>query len=344
MRAHLDRLTDAMERDGVDALLLGRPANGRWVTGAVSLWLAGSRAFAPSCVVVREPASVHLLSGTDDGVPADVVPATNLFPISWNPANLMGALAAIPGMNDATRIGVDSITPTMEHMLGATFPRAAFVDGESLLRSVRRVKSDADVAGIRSAVTLAEECLGAVLDALAPGVRERELVGVFEERMATRGTTTPAFEGTFVVAETPPRSLVSDRELAAGDLVHLRGGVLRDGWEGWLSRTAVCGAEPSDPQRAAFAEWSAAMDAALAACVPGTTVAALRGAGKPGLGKRVTVDGVGMGHEDLADADVLEPGMVLAIEVGAGTVVGSETVLVTSTGVGVLTGSPHPLA
>ena len=54
--------------------MLGRPDNARWVTGAESLWVSGTRPFAPGCVVVREPASVHLLSITDEGVPPDVTP------------------------------------------------------------------------------------------------------------------------------------------------------------------------------------------------------------------------------------------------------------------------------
>src|SRR5262249_10237462 len=160
-------------------------------------WLSGTRPFAPTCVVVRprdgrdgESVSVHLLSVTDDGVPADVVPLRNLFPLSWNPMTLMGALAEIPGVVEATRVGVDSITPTMEQMLGATFPSAQFVDGEGLLRAVRRVKSDSDVAALRAAVSLAEDCMRITLDSLAPGIRERELVGVFEDHMASQGVST----------------------------------------------------------------------------------------------------------------------------------------------------------
>ncbi len=99
MRDHLDLLTSAMADSGTDVLMLGRPGNARWVTGAETpCAVSGTRAFAPGCVVVREPTSVHLLSNTDEGVPADVAPASNLFPISWNPMNLMGALAAIPGL------------------------------------------------------------------------------------------------------------------------------------------------------------------------------------------------------------------------------------------------------
>jgi Xaa-Pro dipeptidase len=338
MRAHLDLLTTAMADSGTDVLMLGRPGNARWVTGAESLWVSGTRGFAPGCVVVREPASVHLLSGTDQGVPSDVVPASNLFPISWNPMNLMGALAAIPGVPSATRIGVDSITPMMEQLLGATFPTAVLVDGESMLRNVRRVKSSADVDAIRAAVALAEECMRATIDALTPGVRERELVGVFEEHMASRGVSTPAFEGTFVVADGSRRALVTDRAIEAGDLVHLRAGVLRDGWEGWLARTAVCGTEPSDEHSRGFGAWKAALDAALDRCRPGTSVGGVRGAAEG-----MTVDGVGMGHEELADGDVLEPGVVISVEATVDDVLGSETVLVTPAGYELVTTLPHPL-
>jgi Xaa-Pro dipeptidase len=335
VRAHLDLLTDAMRDSGTDALMLGRPGNARWVTGADALWLSGSRSFAPSCVVVREPRSVHLLSGTDDGVPSDVVAPSNLFPISWNPMTLMGRLAEVPGLADAGRIGVDSITPTMEQLLGATFPRAQLVDGESVVRAVRRVKSDADVRGIQAAVELAEDCLARVVDAAGPGVRERELVGVFEARMASQGVTTPAFEGAFVVADGTTRSLVTDRELAVGDVLHARGGVLRDGWEGWLSRTTVCATAPTDAQRRAFGRWRAAMDSVLTRCRSGSDVADVRAAG-------ATVDGVGMGHEELADGDVLERGMVLAIEVAVDDVLGSEVVVVGDDGCTLLTQAPHP--
>ena len=186
MRDHLDLLTRAMADSDTDVLMLGRSGNSRWVTGAESLSLSGTRPFAPGCVVVREPASVHLLSNTDEGVPPTSRPR-DLFPISWNPMNLMGALAAIPGVPEATRIGVDSITPTMEQLLGATFPNGRLVDGESLIRAVRRVKSNADVDGIRAAIHSPKRACARRSTQLAPGVRERELVGVFEEHMAAHG-------------------------------------------------------------------------------------------------------------------------------------------------------------
>ena len=90
-----------MERDGVDALVLGREANARAVSGANRLWLAGTRAFAPGCVVVRSTRVVHLLANSDDGF-EDFPPRTST-PSPGIPTKLLAALGAIPGFTDARR-------------------------------------------------------------------------------------------------------------------------------------------------------------------------------------------------------------------------------------------------
>ena len=43
------RVLEAMAERDVDALILGKEANARYVSGARRLWLAGARAFAPGC-------------------------------------------------------------------------------------------------------------------------------------------------------------------------------------------------------------------------------------------------------------------------------------------------------
>lgn len=321
MTEHLKRTLAAMERARVDVLLLGREANGRFVSGANRLWLAGTRPFAPGCAVVRETGAVHLLSITDDGLPPDI-PPERCYPISWNPMNIIGAVAAAPGVSEARRIGVDGMTPLFEQLLAAVLPGAELVDGEELLRDVRRVKSDDDIAGIRAAIEVAEDALAKATEAIRPGTRERDLKGTFEQRMATaHGVTTPAFEGTFCVVDPnePARTLVTDRELAEGDVVHLRAGVLRNGWEGTLARTWPCGGT-LDVTAA-----RAALDAAISACRRGARVGDVRGPA-PGI----TVDGVGLGHEELDDGDTFEPGMVLAVEALVDGILLGDTISVTA--------------
>src|SRR3954452_16477561 len=95
-----ERVLRAMAAESVDVLLLGREGNARYVSGAQRLFLAGERPFAPGCVVVRESGQVHLLSNTDFGIPPEI-PRGNLYPTSWNPATVVGRIAAIPGVSSA---------------------------------------------------------------------------------------------------------------------------------------------------------------------------------------------------------------------------------------------------
>src|SRR3954470_8041886 len=111
-----EHVFEEMARQGIDVLILGREGNARYVSGARRLFLAGERAFVPGCVVVRETGAVHLLSITDVGVPPEL-PRDPLSAPSWNPANVVGRIAAIPGMANANRVGVDGLTPLFETLL-----------------------------------------------------------------------------------------------------------------------------------------------------------------------------------------------------------------------------------
>jgi Xaa-Pro aminopeptidase len=311
MSEHLDRTLAAMSRDNVDVLLLGRSPNVRYVSGANQLALAGTRPFAPGCVVVRESGAVHLLSTTDDGVPADI-PNDRLYSMSWNPMNIIGNVAAVPGVAGAARIGVDGMTPMMDALLRGTLGDFDMVDAEALLRGVRRVKSPADVEGLRAAMAIARDALAAAVAVLRPGVTEIELKAAFEAAMAAHGVTTPSVEGTFNSVFPGPGAL------ADGEFVPMRAGVVADGWEGTVATTYVCTTPP--------VERRVALDEALEQCRPGRTVGDVRNA------DGVTVDGVGIGHEELGDDDPLEVGTALAIERTAADVLTGRTVVITAGG------------
>ncbi len=352
-----------MERRGVDVLLLGRDANARYASGARRLWYAGTRAFSPGCVVVRETGEVHVMSVHEDGIPSEI-PRENLYRFAWSPAAFVESVAAIRGVADGARIAVDGMTPTFERLLRDALPRAAFANGEDLMRTVRMEKSAAEVECIRTAVAVSESALCAVIDAIAPGVAERGLVGVFAERMAQCGTTVPAADGTFCATPTqhsgnggtpwdlPIRRISTDRALRAGELVALDGGVLYAGYEGGVGRTWPCGgnATTTDAGRSLFARWRGVMDALVAACRADRPVSDLRAAhaetGEP-LPPLPIAHGIGLGYEPpIVGASVdprlearfsLRPGMVLALqayvfEEGTGAVFGREIVHLTARG------------
>ncbi|MBV8952328.1 MAG: M24 family metallopeptidase, partial [Actinobacteria bacterium] len=325
---HLQRCLDEMKRRDVDVLILGRESNARYVCGATRLWLAGTRPFGPGCVVVRDRGTVHLLSTTDDLVP---LAREQLFPMSWNPANIAAALAAIPGVAGARRVGVDGMTPLFAQLLPGVLPDATLTDGEELLASVRRVKSASDAAAIRAAIGVAEDALRVALRELRPGVRERDLAGAFVEATGGLGVTTPEFDAVFhvIAADDAPASFATGRAVEQGDMVVASVGVLANGWVGRLARTWPCG-EPTKAQRAAIVEWRAGMNAAAAPVCPGTRVGDLRT-------QNTSVRGVGTGDELLDDDQRLQPGMVLAVRARHEGVEGEDTFLVTDRGATMLT-------
>src|SRR6202007_477726 len=166
------RALDQMAAHDLDVLVLGRQANVRYVAGAPQLWVAGTRPFGPTCVLVRATDAVHLLSTWDEGVPDDI-PHENLYGISWNPMNTMAALRRIDGASTARSVGTDALSPNFARLLPTAFPNAELVDGELAMRAARRIKTAEEVASLREAIAVAESGLAAAGSELRPGVSEQ---------------------------------------------------------------------------------------------------------------------------------------------------------------------------
>src|SRR5690349_10351482 len=142
-RARIEEFLDAHQ---LDALLLGREANVRYASGARRLWTASSRPFGPTAVVVRATGRVHLMtfSASYEGAPEEV-PFEDVYCNSFNPAKLLDALNAIPGLDTAERIGVDGFSVFMRDFLPVAVPHAAFVGVAPQLQQLRRHKLPAEL-------------------------------------------------------------------------------------------------------------------------------------------------------------------------------------------------------
>jgi Xaa-Pro aminopeptidase len=350
------RVFAAMEAQGLDALVLGRTAHVRFTTGARQLWRAGASSFAPMCVVVAQTGRIHMLSTWDEGIPPEIG-RDDLYGLFWDPGHLIAALTAIPGLGEARRIGTDSLNLFFGRVLGDLAPGAALVDAGVLLTEVRSRKSPAELACLQVAAALAEAGLGALEAALAPGITERALLGVYVQALAALGAPTPPSES--AVLATPRqgsvrfRALATDRPIERGDLVVLSPGALFAGYEAGLARTRTAGAGASPAAAALARRCHAALDALVAACRPGGTggdlLRAWESTGEPpagmalahgmGIGAEAPVIGLGRG----ADAP-LHAGMVLSVqawvsEQGTGGFLERELVSIGENGPEVLTRS-----
>src|ERR1700749_3608716 len=189
-----ERALAQMEKHDLDVLVLGRQANVRYVSGTPQLWVAGTRPFGPTCVVVRETGAIHLLSTWDEGVPDDI-PHENLYGIAWNPMNTIANLQRIEGAATALRVGTDALSPAFAQLLPNAFPNAQLVDGELAMRAARRIKTNEEVASLRESVRVAESALAAAVAVLRPGVSEQQLAGVLLEALAAGGVSPPSKQG-----------------------------------------------------------------------------------------------------------------------------------------------------
>ena len=290
-----------MARDDIDVLILGREANARTVSDAARLWLAGTRAFSPGCVVVRRSAAVHLLANTDAVVPARLPRRTPLRPhvepgaARW-PRSTRSTACATRG---ASR--VDGMSPMASALLGAR--RARRRDrrrGSALRRALgrprsgedRRRRARRDRRRATASTRWSPRC--------GPGVTPRELRGVCAAavrvpRRPRRPRSKPSPRRSTPSASTwlpPDRAFVDGERGRAA-----RGRAARR--LGSVARAHVRGRDARRSSNRAPAGW----DELVAACVPGTTAGALRARG-------AVVHGVGRGVEPWPDDLVLVPGLM----------------------------------
>jgi Xaa-Pro dipeptidase len=355
-QARRARVLSEMEAEGIDVLVLGREGNARYVSGAPRLWTAGSRAFGPGCVLERGTGSVYLLSTWDEGIPDDI-PHENLYGISFNAGNFVKALRRVEGAATVRTVATDSLSGSSANLLPKAFPAAELIDGEPMLRRVRRVKTPDEVEAIRSSVRIAEEALREAESALMPGITERQLTGIFMETMASAGVTTPSTQDVAWTTSRrhPWRRTSRDVPVAQGDLVAFDAGVIVGGYVGELGRTHSVGGDAVDTDLVARS--SELWDRLLPACRPGAPLSDLLAAyDAAGLAAppMPVARGLGLGYDlplvthampGEAAGQQVEEGMVMVLTAylwkeGIGALYGAEPFVVTATGPESLASSP----
>ncbi|MCH2171369.1 M24 family metallopeptidase [Myxococcota bacterium] len=359
----LARCLAEMKRTGVDVLLLSRDSNATFAAGSRRLWYAGSRPFGPTCIVVRKTGAVHLMTVHEDGIPPEI-PRENLYGFAWGTSTFMASVMAVPGVDEAQRIGVDAMTPAYARLLKDALPQVEWVNGEELMIRARSEKSPAELACIRGAMAITHSAINDVLAAIEPGVSEAALRSLFVRRAAEYGVTIPAFEASFLVspreAPTAPsfpiRRSGAPRALREGDVVNLDAGIMLAGYEGSVACSTVCtnSGHSVAPLASLAQRWRDTMDSMLEVCLPGRPITELRQAyrksGEP-LPAMLIAHGVGLGmeppivpgisHPEDTDTTPLERHDVLALQAyvfedGVGGYLGREIVRLTPEGPEVL--------
>ena len=129
--------------------------------------------------------------------------------------------------------------------LTGRFPKAEFSDATALVRDLRAIKSDAEIAALRRVGELSDLGGQAFFDAARPGATERDVVARIDAALVRGGTEQLAYftilgSGTKTVASC---FLPTDRRLQPGEIVQLDCGPMFGGYKGDFSRVVLVGDE-----------------------------------------------------------------------------------------------------
>lgn len=261
-------------------------------------------------------------------------------------AAALGDLGLDPGA-----IGLDEShlpAPAWERAVERLGPRRVVPAG-ALWQGARRVKGPWEIECLDRALRLTEEAVNAVIQALKPGVTEREAAALYEQELARRGAQAVCNTILFGDRAAFPAAPQSERPLRARDLVRIDVAAVFRGYHADLGRTAVLG-EPTARQASVHDALQRGLEAALDAVRPGARCAevfraavdAVRAGGLPEFDRHHVGYAIGLEPFEpplLASGveDTLETGMVLRVETpyyepGWGGFHVKDTVLVTRAG------------
>jgi Xaa-Pro aminopeptidase len=227
------------------------------------------------------------------------------------------------------------------------------------IEQLRMVKNEAELVIIREAALLADDTFNYIVGFIKPGMRELDIALEMEFYMRRHGATSTSFETIIASGERSalPHGVASERIVQSGEFVKLDFGAYYQGYCSDITRTVMLG-KPTDRHREIYQIVLEAQLATLEGIRPGMTgreadAIARNIITKHGYGDLFghgTGHGIGMEiHESprlsLTGDTVLEPGMVVTVEpgiyiAGFGGVRIEDDVVITSTGVDILTHAP----
>jgi Xaa-Pro aminopeptidase len=303
----VDRARAAMHEAGLDALVLWKNENVRYLTGLRAQLIAGKSALLNGCVLPAEGPPILLASGGEVERCREAMPwlgGIHAVPIMEARGLVRGCVqetigpllaelglgaganggrgasgasgaGGAPNRNGDRRpvVGVDELAFAQYEAFADLLPHVALADGDAVMQRARRIKLPGELALMMEAAAIAEAVTQSAIDAVRPGVRELDVVADAMHTLFRLGGEEAHVTTPFVASGehmAPPNRIASDKIIRDGDLVFIDIGAQWSGYFGDMGRTVICG-EPTAQQRRVYTAVYDALAGATAAMRAGNT-------------------------------------------------------------------------
>lgn len=343
LKHHRERACAEMSEAGLDAILVWKDENVRFLSGLRAQIIQGKSALLNGCLLTKDDRLVLFLSGgevdrarnamtwVDEIHAVPIMEARNLIAATFD--TTIGPVFKSVGV-DQGQVGLDESSFAQVQEFARALPRVQLADGDAPMQRARLVKTRSDIAMMQEAAAIGDAVTDAAIRAVRPGVREWDVVAEAMHTLYKLGGEMAHLATPFVASGermSPPSRFASDKIIREGDLVFIDIGAQYNGYFADIGRTTICGL-PSRKQQEIFTAVYHSLQSAKRAMKPGATnddvAAAVRAEGQArGYGENFLSlfigHGIGMGANEPpyvgeglpgADTVVLKEGMTLAIE------------------------------
>lgn len=243
METRLERLTQIMQANGLDAIALNPGSSLVYLTG-LDFHLMERPVIAVFSVEGQVSIVLPALEkGKLEGLGFPVQNQTYRDdPADWNQAFVEG-FSAFSGR--ALRIGVEPTRMRIleESYLRQALPQAEIVHAGPILAALRLHKDENELAKMRQAAIIAQNALLATLRVARPGWTEQQIAGELSVQLSRAGSQGESFGAIVALSENAanPHSTPGQRVLKEGDFLLIDFGAMYEGYASDITRTFSCG-------------------------------------------------------------------------------------------------------
>ncbi|MDF0748741.1 Xaa-Pro peptidase family protein [Marinobacter sp. 71-i] len=362
----LERLRAKMAADDIGALLLTDPSDLFYLTGYSTFEVSVHVAL----VVTAEVLTLQVPS-IETGPATITTRVDNVLGYRWEGiGDVLDPLAqALNGQGE--RVGVDywhgSLRQGVLEGLKQRLPDIRFVDASGMLKSIRIVKSPAEIDCLRQSARMTGQGIEAAAAAIRPGMTDNDIAAVGAETLLAGGSEFMSMQPIVTVGQRSSVIHTNHKRcrVEEGDAVFLEFGAVWQRYTAPMMRTVVAGT-PSARMRSVFDGCRRVVDALQAAMIPGRSFDSAARAAEQAmapLADEVFFSGVfgytvgaqfppswveGSGFIARGESAVFQPGMVFHLPIclripGQWGIGCSDTVLVGEQGTEPLTANPWRL-